>query len=499
MSDHNDDYHGIPRDARYTMLLFLCLLSWCMAILLLYCLYVFNKLKTLVIYKKRYPNLVILECILAIICALFIWPLFANYDQHLIANRQLNDIANGLLFCFYPYLGHAITCIEACRLWCMYYKLNYMNAVSRNEWKSVIDTSSAQHNWFLSTKQTYGSAKWVAMRWFAYYLFAATTSMVLIRSFGFRDWTQFVDLWLYAVPIFFVTTLGFKLFRNKSLVQDNFWFYYEFATTILVYGIAFVFYLSDQIMYLVNWYFAVQLAVIICIFGLSSVSIVSALYIPKLILEHVAWKHAYTGAKPDVTPAFSNSVASRSNSPLANTLRTFSTMPPEERIAKVFGQKSCTELFIHHMITELSVEVVLAWMEMRQFSDYMYTKCASLKETELSEITHHGSFANHIPKATIIYDKEGNDDMDGWKNMYVAIYDKYIAVGSAFEINISWELRERYANEKDKNWNVDYKSAKEVVNIFDPIIRQMQLFMHDSFYRFTFTADFEQVHAYHIK
>eukprot|EP01084_Bolivina_argentea_P103100 184696_1 len=169
-----------------------------MAITLIYCLFVFRRINKLVIYQKRYPKMVVSECILAIIAAIFIWPMFAFYGARPLNHHNKQNINELLFFISYPYFGHAITSLEACRLWSMYYKINYMNAVSNCEWQSVIDNTTARYNWFLNNTKTYGNIKWICIRWFGYYVFAATTSMIVIIQFTFRDFTQFIDLCLYA-------------------------------------------------------------------------------------------------------------------------------------------------------------------------------------------------------------------------------------------------------------------------------------------------------------
>eukprot|EP01084_Bolivina_argentea_P160898 280146_1 len=190
----------IPIPTRRIMLWFTCCISWCMAVVLVYCLYIFNSINNLVIYKKRYPKLVRLECCLALFCCTLIWPMFGNHAAKLPEWRRVQRSFDIVLFILFPVVGQAICNLEACRLWLMYFKINYMNAVLNNEWKSVIDNSSGQHNWYLSKVKTYGDIKWVAIRWFIWYLIGITTSITVITLFTFREWTQFIDLCMISVP-----------------------------------------------------------------------------------------------------------------------------------------------------------------------------------------------------------------------------------------------------------------------------------------------------------
>ena len=311
--------------------------------------------QTHIVYKKRYPELVWIEGCIAVLVTLFVWPVFAYYCNYNFSGKRVHfnlipheshEVVNRILFVCYPFLGHAITCIEACRLWLMYYKINYINSVLNNDWRAVVDNSSVLNDWYLHNIKTYGNYKWVCTRWFGYYLFAATASMIIMQTHGFLDWTQFVDLCCYLVPILTCVVLQFKLWRNNFLVHDKFWFYYEFTTTNIVYSIAFIFYLLDQIIYIFDWYIAVSFAVFIHIFGLSIVSIISALWIPKLILNDEAWRRE------------SGELSIRVLSPVTRSLSTSTSTKPEMKplvLSRVLANKTYTGYFVRHLVKEFSV------------------------------------------------------------------------------------------------------------------------------------------------
>eukprot|EP01083_Nonionella_stella_P014001 39371_1 len=126
---------------------------------LCYHLYNFSKRRNEMFILKRYPQLVIIGNILMII--LFISYLHLNSIKMLspiqhtnpqgfnIVGRSFNVTAN--------LLNGAIQSTYICRFWLMCYDLNHANSNMNKQWKSYLDPTLIQKDFWLKHKTSFGS------------------------------------------------------------------------------------------------------------------------------------------------------------------------------------------------------------------------------------------------------------------------------------------------------------------------------------------------------
>ncbi len=127
-----------------------------------------------------------------------------------------------LYYSGYPlahYSYHFIMSIEACRLWLISYDLHYLR--SSKQWKSQIDASFAEHDWYLHHRGTFGNKHYILRGVVKYYFFAATTSTIasvscLLFDDHYLFLAQFVDSSLFALPLLTVLFTYWKV-RNPSM------------------------------------------------------------------------------------------------------------------------------------------------------------------------------------------------------------------------------------------------------------------------------------------
>eukprot|EP01084_Bolivina_argentea_P224313 379353_1 len=489
--------NGISQESKYIIWYIMCGITWVMSLVLILCLYRFSLIKKLLIYQKRYPIFVQLECCIALFNCIFIWPVFMQSGSKFETWSNKQHLIDTILFAIYPYCGHAITTLEACRLWTMFFKINHLNALSNNEWKSVIDANSSQTNWYLKNDNKYGNIKWVTIRILVYYIFAVTTSMTIMTQFGFIQWTQFIDCVLYGIPVLFIMYLYWTLLRNKALIHDSFLFYLEFKTTNIVYLVSLTIYLSNQIVFFFNPYIANIVTILLGIFGLSGVSVISALYIPNTILNDDLWNLTHE--------EFSTSTSTRSHLFIMNILhidndteKQTETKKIRIKLSDVFQNKIYCEYFIQHIIKEFSGECVFSYIEMQQFKHLLHEKYNGNSEIESKQ---YKSFPDHIPKSNIVYIDSMDEMIDKkeiletFKKIYFELYKKYIDVGSKFEVNISWALRESYQDIEIKyNSNELDIQYEQLLDIFNSVIEEMRFLMESSLQRFINTNEFQMIH-----
>ena len=157
--------------------LFIAISSITCGILQIYGLYRFMSIQILLIIKKRYPKLVIAEGICAILVLLLLNPLHAN----LMANAtnfgihrhifHYIEIAASIAI---PPAAYLVANLEAMRLWLIYFRLNYLK--HNEKWKSIIDNTHTEKDWFIRKKNTYGNPKYILPRMMIYYLFSVTVA-----------------------------------------------------------------------------------------------------------------------------------------------------------------------------------------------------------------------------------------------------------------------------------------------------------------------------------
>merc|ERR1711971_1249404 len=104
------------------------------------------------------------------------------------------------------YASHFIGDIEACRLWLISFDLHHLHASTNAEWKSKIDASVANENWYLRNKNKYGNESFMLRRTFAYYAFSSTVAVstnVYSKAVDprFTAITNFVDLGTFLLPL----------------------------------------------------------------------------------------------------------------------------------------------------------------------------------------------------------------------------------------------------------------------------------------------------------
>ena len=169
------------------------------------------------------------------------------------------------------------------------------------------------------------------------------------------------------------------------------------------------------------------------------------------------------------------------------------------------------ELFVHWIYKEFSSESILCFIELVQFRHYLISE---MKKIYHQDIEQEYVFYANIPKSSIVHETakgitteqlklpkpteiipsagsltvEASTEIETGKmekNEYHVIarklYAKYIVLHSEFQVNISHRLRTKYQEIDRNNWDMN---ANEMLNVFDPVIQNMFLFLRGSYSRF---------------
>eukprot|EP01083_Nonionella_stella_P222693 794389_1 len=209
-----------------------------------------------------------------------------------------------------------------------------------------------------------------------------------------------------------------------------------------------------------------------------------------------------------------------------------SKMGPKEKILHIslstmFSDIKYINEFFGHLSREFSMECLLAMIEfiqlqqyillhMQQYKNFYYKQFGNLK------IKNNVELPRGIPRSTIIYG-DNEELVDKYLNnvngriisimereqvrvrlISYQLYKKYAAIGSEWEINISYETRGRLTA-KLHNFNEWMSTNKsnvqmwQLVQLFEDSKHEMYRLLRHSFARFKRGDDFEKIRNYHQK
>eukprot|EP01084_Bolivina_argentea_P234411 394655_1 len=405
-------------------------ITWILGIIQIYGYYLFKSMQKLLIVQKRYPKLVIAESIMVILLLFIVFPLWMNtvFGILFVDNKFLFHLGWILL----PPGMHFICNVEACRLWLISYDLHYAHSSKHNEWKSQIDNSSEQENWYLHNRNKWGNKRYVIYRVLIYYIFAATVPLILFYSvFGFEQlfYGQMIDGMFYAVPISIVLYTFYKCPKTK----DNFLFHYEFKVTTIIWISCLILYFINQIIaYLgyatVNYTFCV-------VTGITTVavpSLLSTIWIPRQISHLDAWKDKLLPKRFKDLIVMKEIIHSNGHLSAAKNGSGQDTL--DTKLKNVLKNEKTFETFIKWMYCEFSSESILCFVELCQFKE----KLIDFVKNDTDDIAMNYSYINllydNIPKSSIVYGQlnESNNqnitEIETFKHVAHLLYQCFAAL-----------------------------------------------------------------------
>eukprot|EP01084_Bolivina_argentea_P230406 388661_1 len=460
-------------------------LQYVLGLFQLYGIYKFYSIKHLMIIRKRYPKIVMIEAIINVLFLMISLPLVAVN----LFNVSFFMYSTHIGYTIYPILSHFIVNAEAARIWLIYFSLRHLDASTNQVWKSKIDATYSNNNWFLNNKHSFGNPKWVSIRICTYYIFAATVAIILLNMFGDIQWVLVIDGCLYGFPVLVVIYVYFKCPKTS---KDYFLFHYEFKTTTIISIFGLGLYLSSQVISFIDFYLA-QTINILAGNAVSFVSIISTLWIPKKILSQTVWneKRRYSNTEKMIIEMNSSDKDEDTS--------------VHEKLRNVLKNQNDLESFIEYLLHEFSQELILSFIECVQFKQYFNELCMQYdhkfdSQHIVSSLTSNIDDNNFeldgsIPKSAIVYTVNNLDLSDReefilhFRNCSYLLFQKYIVVSSELEINISSRLRGKYygmMNNKEMWINRSVESKTEIETLFDPVINEMFFLMIQSFSRYIY-------------
>ena len=139
--------------------------------------------------------------------------------------------------------------------------------------------------------------------------------------------------------------------------------------------------------------------------------------------------------------------------------------------------ESLFNAFMEHLFSEYCAECLLAIVEFTQFKQKIVDENPEI-EFENDALELYGS----LIKSSIVYRKTDLSDTINFESVGDALYNKYIRVGSEWEINIDYGNRCRYRDLFENG--IDTFDAQELYTLFDPCIDTMVSLIIPAFTRF---------------
>eukprot|EP01084_Bolivina_argentea_P108953 194737_1 len=175
--------------------------AYILGIMQIYACYRFKSLQSLLIIQKRFPTLVVTEAVVLIVWLIIGFPLWTNSIFHGVTFGLTGNSLDTLHRFWYmsPPTINFLMHIEVARLWLVSFNLHYLNSSRNEQWKSQIDKSFADKNWYLRNRNTYGNTKYVVSRVFICYICVAT--FVLTMYIYFITIAFFLDAIVYIIAV----------------------------------------------------------------------------------------------------------------------------------------------------------------------------------------------------------------------------------------------------------------------------------------------------------
>ena len=371
-----------------------------------------------------------------------------------------------------PPLSHAIAIMEVGRLWLISYNLHYLHSSQNQQWKLQIDASFARKDWYLKNRNKFGNQRYVIPRMFAYYVLVLSLVMTSYIICIIRDQIQiaaYIDSMFYIFDLFCVFYIYFKC-REHHQLKDNLLFHYEIKLTSIIWvGCAFN-NVIVQIIYVAAFdYRLVADVLLVCTIMCAIVapSALSTIWIARKVAMNNLWQKELLKKVDHVQM----SVMNTDQEAMVNALN--ETLKNEEKF----------ELFIQWMYREFSSEAGFCFIELVQFKESIVkfiqkrnTEATHTIDTRYIDVLYDG-----VPKSSIIQQRKPLDDISIFRSIAHELHNKYIKIGAEFEVNISHQLRTKYAKLDGKGWEIE---KNEFAQVFERVILEMFLFMLQSFNRY---------------
>eukprot|EP01084_Bolivina_argentea_P069929 127175_1 len=445
------------------------------------------------VYRSRYSNITLYE--IKFLLSYFIYSVFTLIITFI---TPLSGVARESIYFFAYLLLYLIMYVWVWRFWMISYTLIWTNDIMNNEWMTVINSiNTANTSWYVLNKHTYGNYIWVKWK----LLFIAIISAIIHSGSSFvgtmlygehsskGNFTELFFSWPYVIPILILIIIYWK----TPTFNDNFYVSKEIKYIFIILLVQYISYYSlcfirGIIIQQYNATYRILVLIQIAVSGASQFAglLISTLWVNKKV-DSIINDHQFK----QITIQSDNVQLLE-----INASRTDNNVGQDVgdgiQLIDIFGHQTALNEFMKHLSLEFSTECLLAVIEFFQYQKLAkYELNVHMDEKEQELLCDRIYFTDCVPESDIVCNNE-----DSLKEKAFNLYKKYAAIGSKYEINISYYQRNKLTNLMNdyEEWIAnDGISNHEMLNIFSSSCDEMIRLMQDSFRRFKRTGQYHKL------
>ena len=501
--------------------------------------------------KQRYSFITILEILFSSIY--FILNCAANIRALLINDNDSNETDKYYInFIITSLIEICFTFIFSCwiwKFWLIMFDLKWILSINNQQWIYIINPNSIQlihKGWFLSNKHKYGNIKWIRKHFIIpwnliwsiislignYFMIECTNSNLwcIIPTYTYYGLFLIFNTWFSWIILFFI-------YCKIPSFQDEFYILNELKRLIFIMSIMGI----DQILMVIplNSFISLSSAVIWKIHyfiqqtTLMLIIMISTRWVMrklKKIINVKKTRHNYKGIKmksQDIHSMLINSsiTSDYNNHNNYNNMDRYKKADDNE-LKYIFKNHDTFELFMMYLSMELSMEFLLAFVEIIQYQRYVWKLRHDIDintDNFIDSLFQTIKFYPTIVKSYIVYCDDGDNDNCNDNNKYnddrssVILYNsgykrnqhliknlkikahkifkKYIEYGSEYEAILTSCAHDKICNIMgNDDWIYDKKiNINHVLKLFDHVTDELFILLLDSFNRFQDTLQYRIV------
>ena len=368
------------------------------------------------------------------------------------------------------------------KTWKIYYRYKWSYYAIELEWHYIINPKSAsqesKNNWFLANNKTYGRLSYISRLFGLYFLIGF---LIIDASCCWAIITEFELISSITASSFTVSIMGLAalfyvyLVRNTPYLNDIYQIHQEckIHSKLLL--------ILCSCCGVMNATFIIFQSPYIYLVGGTTMNF--PLFAMIYVSTHFLKKHQQKISK-DTSVTRHTSISN------------------DVTVEKVVCDDQMIHAFMVHLSKEYSMEILLSFIEFNQFQKYIRTQMER-NGIEIPDGIELSEFPANVPKSQIvegtaddivmIIDSNKDDTfIDNAKIKAHQLYQKYVKPGSEFEINISFQERNKLSNLLDKldvllSCNVN---LTDLLSLFEECKGEMKLLLQWSLTRFKNEGEF---------
>eukprot|EP01084_Bolivina_argentea_P144088 252890_1 len=380
------------------------------------------------------------------------------------------------------------------RSWMIYFRYRWTYYTLQLEWQQLINPNivkeKEQKNWYIRNYKRYGNVSYI-YRMFGFLHFIAFIGTV---SFFITHTTQIMERAIFGCIFMFIPAIYHIIIVYKIPIFHDYYFIHRESK---LHG-------KLSIVLLISCVVSQMF-----IFKNKPIAgLISILTIPYILFLMI-YVSTFMVMSKNINQKDSDNISD------AQRVRSHSM---QISLDDILSDSKSLHLFMVHLTKEFSIELILSYIEFYQFQEFCLNEINSVKiiihtddkreimDTQPHVETMHMNDLKNVPKSQIVHETCSSIKFD-LTNLHKQIladskmkahelYNKYIAQGSKFEINISDKMRKKLINileDKDNLMNKININLADLVKLFEEPKNEMKMLLQYSYERFKDSEEYEEV------